>query len=80
MGKAITSLTIRAFANGKVYHLCHNIVSQELWCFETNRRAKMSRKECRELCKQNGWQIVPNLKLGEYVNVNTGEIERLYGI
>ena len=80
MGNVIHYLSIRAIKDGKVYHLSHSIVDQELWCFETNRRAKMTRRECRELCKKNGWQILPNLKLGEYVNVNTGKIEKLYGI
>jgi hypothetical protein len=40
----------------------------------------MTRKEFRQMCKEKHLETWKPLKLGEYVNIHTHKVERLWGI
>lgn len=65
---------------GTTFHLSHIAEMKDLSCLETGKHTTMGRKQFRELCKTIGAKTYKPLAFGEYVNVNTGKIEKIYGV
>lgn len=80
MNKKPNILIAVACKYGKLFHISHWLEDKKMRVLETGKYRKIGRRDFRKLCKENGWRILPQLKTGEYVNINTGEIEKLYGI
>lgn len=66
--------------DNKTFTLSHILELKSCTCLETGRRIDMTRTQFRNFIKQKHGTFHKQLKLGEYVNINTGNVEKLFGI
>lgn len=80
MVKELNVLQAQVNKHGKVFTLSHVREMKECTCLETGVRKTMSRRDFRAWVKQLGGTLLPQLKQGEYININNGKVEKLWGI
>lgn len=79
MSKTINIITAKVLHSGHVYNLSNWCGTTR--CIETGKNIKQTRRDFRNWLKTfEKHYIYPNLKTGQYVNINTGEIESVFGI
>ncbi len=66
--------------HGRIFHVFHNLRDKEAKVLETGVRKTIGRRDFRKWIKSLGGKCIKPLKTGEYININTGQREKLFGI